>query len=286
MNTRPNDTAANAEKEAVSQEARLFTEILSRMDAQKGDQTTPPQETARTIDLVELFFFLLSKLHFIVLGAVIGALLLGVYGSSRTVPIYSATAKLYIIGDTNISIISDIQIGTVLTMDFQEVFNTWEVHQMVNEQLGMHYTYSQLQAMLTVENPEDTRVLYITIRNPDPELASDIANAYVVAAKRFITQTMQMDEPRTFSVALVPSVASVTSVTDWVIRGILLGTALAGGVLVLLFLLDNRPRSPEDILHAADLHTLAVVPIYDERAKHSEVTKHGNQKKHGGRKER
>lgn len=257
--------------ETRSAEAQLFAEILSRMDNQtKASQTRQNQragnaaQEAQTIDLVELFYFLLSKLHFIVLGMLLGGLLLGVYASSNVVPIYTATSKLYIMGQTGSNIIYDLQIGSVLTMDYQEVFKTWEVHQMVNEQLGLDYSYSQLQSMLTVENPEDTRVLYITIRNTDAQQAADIANAYATAAKKFITQTMATDEPSTFSIALVPSVAGGTSVTGYVTRGILLGTALAGGILVLIFLLDNRPKSPEDILRYANIPTLAVIPRHPE----------------------
>lgn len=270
--------------ETRSAEAQLFAEILSRMDNQtKASQTRQNQragnsaQEAQTIDLVELFYFLLSKLHFIVLGMLLGGLLLGVYASSNVVPIYTATSKLYIMGQTGSNIIYDLQIGSVLTMDYQEVFKTWEVHQMVNEQLGLDYSYSQLQSMLTVENPEDTRVLYITIRNTDAQQAADIANAYATAAKKFITQTMATDEPSTFSIALVPSVAGGTSVTGYVTRGILLGTALAGGILVLIFLLDNRPKSPEDILRYANIPTLAVIP------KHPELS---GDKKHKKRKKR
>ena len=74
-------------------------------------------------------------------------------------------------------------------------------------------------------------MLYITVRNPDAQMAADMANAYADAAKRFITETMGTDEPSTFSIALVPSVASSISVTRYVIMGVLLGTVLVLGVL-------------------------------------------------------
>ena len=32
------------------------------------------------------------------------------------------------------------------------------------------------------------------------------------------------------------------------------------GVLMLIFLLDNRPKSPEDIMRCANIPTLAVIP--------------------------
>lgn len=253
-----------------SAEAQLFAEILNRMDDQsrQGQQSGRgpgnPEDAAKTIDLVELFYYLLSKLHFIILGMVVGALLLGSYASSRAVPIYTATSKLYILGQTGTNIMADLQIGTVLTLDYQEVFKTWEVHQMVNEQLGLDYSYSRLQGMLNVENPENTRVLYITVRDTDAQRAADIANAYATAAKKFIAQTMDMDEPSSFSIALVPSVAGGISVTGYIIRGILLGTVLVGGILVLIFLLDNRPKSPDDIMRCANIPTLAVIPKHPE----------------------
>ena len=253
------------ETEPRPSEAQMFAEILRRLDAlDKQKARSGPAQPARTLDLVELFYYLLSKVHIILLGMIAGALLLGAYATNRVVPVYTATSKLYIVGSTGASIIADLQIGTVLTMDYQEVFKTWEVHQLVNDELGTNYNYYYLQSMLTVTNPEDTRILYITVRNTDAKLAADIANAYASAAKRFITETMNTDEPSTFSIALVPGVATGGGITGYVIRGILLGTVLAAGLLVLIFLLDNRPKSPEDITQSADIPTLAVLPACPE----------------------
>ena len=283
MNYKRNQADGTSDVENRSAEAQLFAEILNRMDAQTNARQRSDNGRAGSrgksdaIDLVELFYYLLSKLHFIALGTLIGALLLGFYGSTRAVPIYSATSKLYIMGQTGINVIADLQIGQTLTMDYQEVFRTWEVHEMVNQELGTSFSYSRLQSMLYVSNPEDSRVLYITVRDTDAQRAADIANAYATAAKRFISQTMDTDEPSTFSVALVPSVASSTSITGYVLRGILIGTVLAIGILVLIFLLDNRPKSTEDIMQAAGIPTLAVIP------RHPELS---GDKQHGRRAER
>ena len=131
---------------------------------------------------------------------------------------------------------------------------------MVRSQLGLNYSYSQLQGMLSISNPEDTRVLLITVRNPDAHLAADLANAYATAAKTFILQTMDSEEPNVFSVALVPSVASRVSKAAEAAKGFMIGAALMCGLLVLFFILDDRPRTPEHIQKAADIPTLAVIP--------------------------
>jgi len=249
-------------------QARLFEEILNRLEARQPAAAAERQSGAAqagnqtaAIDLIELFFYCLSRCYVVIIGAMIGAIWMGLSAQYLREPVYTATSKLYIVGQTGSSIIADLQIGTVLTLDYQEVFKTWEVHQMVNEQLKTDYPYSQLQSMLTVTNPEDTRILYITVRDTDPQMAADIANAYAAAAKWFITESMLTDAPTTFSVALVPSVPSSSGTASQAVKGFLLGTVLAGGLLVLAFVLDNRPKSPEDIMNCSGLPTLAVIPV-------------------------
>ncbi|MBR2942671.1 MAG: hypothetical protein IKB82_04655 [Clostridia bacterium] len=252
-------------QDRASAEAKLFEEILNRLDAkQNAANMAMANNQPKTIDLIELFYYCLSRCYIVIIGALIGAVLMGA-SAKFTQPVYTATSKLYIVGQTGMSVITDLQIGSVLTLDYQEVFKTWEVHQMVNEQLNTAYPYSMLQSMVSVTNPEDTRVLYITAYHTDAQMAADIANAYAVAAKRFITETMLTDEPTTFSIALVPSVSIGKSMTNEVIKGFLLGTVLAGGLLVLAFVLDNRPKSPEDIMNCAGIPTLAVIPVGMDR---------------------
>lgn len=219
------------------------------------------EEKAKTIDLIGLFFFIMEKLWCVLLSAVLFAGFFG-WSASKSVPTYTATAKLYIVNPTSSGIsISDLQLGTVLTLDYQEVFKTWEVHEMVREELGLSYSYEMMQAMLTVTNPEDTRILYITVTNSDAQLAADIANAYARAAKEFIMNTMKGEQPSDFSIALVPGTAYVTSRSRSLVMGFLLGSVLAAGILTLIFVLDNSPKTPEDINRYAGLSTLAILPI-------------------------
>lgn len=244
-------------------ETQILAQILERLDTHEKmlAQASEPDDDEKSIDLVEVFYYILSKLHIIIIGALLGAIALGIYASVTGTPMYSATSKLYIVGQSGSSIMTDLQIGTALTKDYPEVFRTWEVHQMVNDALGLNLPYSELQNMISVRNPTDTHVLYITATCGDAQMAANIANAYASAAKTFITQTMDTDEPTTFSVALVPTIPSVRSVARYSMLGILVGTVLAAALLLLVFMMDNRPRSPADIMAQAGIPTLAVIPI-------------------------
>lgn len=233
--------------------------------SQEKKEEHAPRPEVKTIDLVELMYHVLSRIHYVLVCALVGAIIM-VIQAATTVPVYSATAKLYIVGSQGATInVSDLQLGSMLTMDYEEVFRTWEVHEMVRSQLGVDYTYSQLQSMIRIANPEDTRILYITARHSNAQMAADIANAYASAARTFILQTMDAEEPNLFSVALVPSVASVVSKASNAVKGFMLGAVLAVGVIVLLFVLDDRPRTPEHIQQAADIPTLAVIPSISKK---------------------
>ena len=259
------------QKEAVSQHdpALIKTVTAAVLQTLQATGSIPgerqnqgnQQQEVKTVDLVGLFFQILERFWVVLLCALLGAALMG-WMAGNTTTIYSATSKLYIVNPDGGGInIANLQLGTVLTLDYQEVFKTWEVHEMVIEELNLNHTYEEMQSMLTVSNPEDTRILYITATYPDAQMAADIANAYAVAGKRFITEAMLTDEPTTFSVALVPSVSASSSTTSQIIKGFLLGTVLAGGLLVLAFVLDTRPKSPEDIMSCSGLPTLAVIPV-------------------------
>lgn len=225
------------------------------------------QQESKTVDLMGMFFRILEKFWIVLISAIICAIFMGMI-AGNSVTIYSATAKLYIVNRDNSGVnIADLQLGTVLTLDYQEVFKTWEVHKMVIEELNLSYSYEEMQSMLTISNPEDTRILYITVSNPDAKMAADIANSYAKAAKKFIINTMDGVEPSDFSSALKPSIGYSTSVRISAVIGFIGGGILAAAMLALLFVLDNRPRSPEAIQQYGGIPTLAVFPA--NKDKHS-----------------
>lgn len=267
--------------EAVQPDAQLVSTVtaavvqtlqtMEKESSQKAAEGTQP----KTIDLLGLMFHILEKFWVVVIAAVACALLAGMYARGA-VPTYTATAKLYIVNPNSNSGISiaDLQLGTVLTLDYQEVFKTWEVHEMVREELNLPYSYEQMQSFISVVNPEDTRILYIYATYFDAQMAADIANAYAKAAKTFIINTMRAEEPSDFSIALVPSTAHVVSKTSTIIKGFLLGSVLAVGILTLLFVLDDRPRTPECISTYGGIPTLAILPSTKEMRKMQKRHKH------------
>lgn len=232
---------------------------------QAGNGTLPaaaqPAESA-TIDLVELMYRLLGNWKLIAGLAVGLAVIMGVYTSFFVTPMYEATSIIYVLSNRDSAInVSDLQLGSELTQDYIKVFHMWEVHEQVISNLGLSYSYSQMQNMLSVSNDTDTRMLDITVTSADPQEAADVANEYAQVASQYIAETMATDKPNIMSVALVPSNPVSPNKTRNILLGFLLGGILAAGIVTVRMLVDDKYKTAEDIRRYTGLATLAVVPV-------------------------
>ena len=242
---------------------------MQTQNPQDGNLFQPPVAAAeaenqeKEIDLVALFYRLLEKIHWIILAALLGAVIAGVYVFMFVTPIYQATSKIYIVGsDTAISL-SDLQIGTNLAADYQEVFKNWHVHELVASRLNMDRTYSQLSANLSISNPASTHVIYVSYKSPDPAEAKLVADTYAQVAREFIAAKMDMREPNIFEEARLPDRPISPQKTRDVVIGFLLGGLLAVAIITILFLGDDRIRTTEDIQKVGNLPTLGMIPVQD-----------------------
>ena len=213
------------------------------------------------IDLVALFYRILEKAHWIILCALIGAVIAGVLVFKFVTPIYQATSKIYIVGsDTTISL-SDLQIGSNLAADYQEVFKNWHVHELVDKRLNLDYSYNKLSGMLSISNPSGTHVIYVSIKSPDPQEAKLIADTYAQVAREFIAAKMDMREPNIFEEAKLPDKPVSPQKARSVIIGFLIGALLAMAMVTIKFLSDDRICTTEDIAKVGNLPTLGLIPL-------------------------
>ena len=194
------------------------------------------------------------------MAALLGAGLSLCYFKMMVPPRYTATAKLYITGQETLNLkLLSIRTGTLLTVDYQEVFKTWEVQENAADFLGSE---SQLlrPEQVEVSNPVGTRVLYISYTSEDPNAAAEAANAYAQAGREFMFAAMDIPQPVLFSAAVPPGESSGMGQKGFAAMGFILGTALAVCVIFLKFTFDDRPRKPQDIEVSAGIPTLAIVP--------------------------
>ena len=211
------------------------------------------------IDWKELLFRLLENIHWIILAAILCAAAVGIYVKTAVTPIYQATSKIYIAGSETTISLSDIQLGSSLARDYQEVFKIWHVHEMVDERLNLDYSYSKLSSMVSISNPEGSHLLYINVQSPDPQEAKLLADTYAEVVQEFISEKMELRKPQLLEVAQLPTRPISPNISASVVRAFIFGAFLSMAVVVLLSLLDDKIRTGEDVEKASGLPTLGVI---------------------------
>lgn len=214
------------------------------------------------IDLLDLLHYLLRRAKYIVLAALAGILAMAVYAFVLATPMYEATAQIYVLNSQDSVVnLSDLQIGSYLTKDYQLVFDTWEVNQKVIQNLNLPYSINQLKGMTSISNPSDTRALFITVTSSDPREAATIANEYASVARQYISDVMMTEAPNNLSVALEPKDPVSPNKTKLLALGMLLGIVLAAGILVVLYILDDKIKTSADVQKYTGSVPLAIIPL-------------------------
>ena len=220
------------------------------------------------IDLLEIFGVLMSRLWLIVLTGVLFAGAAGVFCKFVVTPIYTSTTQLCILSNTtSIASLSDLAIGTQLTQDYIVVTKSRPVVEQVIDNLELDMTYEELLAVTTVENPEDTRILSISVTNPDPTLAKQIVDQYAQVSRKRIAKLMDIKEPGLIEEGHVAErKTSPTTTRNAMVAGIL-GIILACAVVIIRHMLDDTIKSSEDVERYLGLNTLGILPIEENALK-------------------
>ena len=220
------------------------------------------------IDIVQLFKILWKKKIAIILTAIVAAVLAFGVSSFVLTPEYSSTTRIYVVnrnqseksGLTN----QDLQAGTYLVKDYKEIILSQDVLEKVISNLKLEKTVKELSKKIQVTVPVDTRIVSISVKDAQPEEASRIANALrEVAAEKIISVTRVSDVT-----TLEEARRAITPSSPNIRRNTALAFLAGGAVMVvsvlLLELLDDRVKRPEDVEEVMQVALLGIVPDLDK----------------------
>ena len=215
------------------------------------------------INLGEIFALLLHKIWIIILAAVVCGAVGFLYSYFLITPQYQSTTKVYILNKQNSTSVtySDVQLSTTLSKDYEQLVTSRYVIEGVIKQLNLDETYESLVGKVSATNTDDTRIIAITVIDPDPEQAQKIANAVRDLAAQHITQVMDIEAVNVVDSANLPSSPVSPSVPKWTLIGAAIGIIVAIAVVVIQHLLDDSIKSSEDIEKYLGISTLALIPM-------------------------
>lgn len=246
------------------------------------------EEKEMEIDLLSLFFYLIQKWKILLLGAIIGGILAEGMTLLKT-PMYQSTSTLYMLSKTtSITSMADLQLGSELSSDFTIIASSKPVVDAAVESLkedkNITLTRGQIQNMLSVANKEDTRMLSITVTSDDPELSYEVADAVTTAAVAQMATITQTDPPTIVEHPEVASDAMDNGMRKNLAVGILAGLVLVAAIYVILYMMNDRIQTEEDIQTYLDATVLGVIPVDKELAYYSKQEEKNEKGRHGRKK--
>ena len=216
------------------------------------------------IDVFQLVKVLWKRKFLIVLTAIISGLVAFAYSSFVIKPQYTSTTRIYVVnrnqadkpGLTN----QDLQAGAYLVKDYREIILSQDVLEKVVADQKLTMDAKTLGKKVSVTVPADTRIVSISVRDGNPEEASRIANALREVAAQKIISVTRVSDVTTLEEARPATSPSSPNIRRNTMMATIAGVGFVTVIVLLVELLDDRVKRPEDIEEVMHLSLLGVIP--------------------------
>lgn len=213
------------------------------------------------IDVLSLLRTIWRKKFLILLTAILTTGLAFAYSAFLATPQYDSTTRLYVVNqssDNGAGITNqDLQAGSFLVKDYKEIILSQDVLKNVTTTLGIT---EDIKGKITVTIPTDTRILSITVSDSDPNQAATIANTLRDEAAKKIIEVTKVSDVTTLEAAMPAENPSTPQTKRNLVLGFVAGAFLAIALVLVLEVLDDRVKRPQDIEEGLGMTLLGVVP--------------------------
>ena len=149
-----------------------------------------------TISLQDLFKTLKKRLALIIVMTILAITISGVVSFLLLTPIYQSSTQILVNQEktdaTNFNS-QEIQANLQLINTYNVIIKSPAILSLVIEELDLDTTTTALTEQITVNNAENSQVVNITVQDPDPKRAVDIANKTAEVFQTEIKNLMKVD---------------------------------------------------------------------------------------------
>ena len=238
-----------------------------------------------TISLKELFQTLKKRMSLIVLITAIAVMVSAIVSFFFLTPIYQSSTQLLVNqakSEQQAFTTNEVQTNLQLINTYNVIIKSPAILDKVAAQLGTDLTAAELNEKITVQSEADSQVVNVTVQDPDPQVAVNIANTTAEVFQKEIVEIMSVDNVNILAKATVAENQSpikpqpLLNIAIALVVGLMAGVGLA----FLLEYLDNTVKTEQDIEKILGLPVLGTIAVMDststresrsEKAKHSKV---------------
>lgn len=226
---------------------------------------TNNQQAVTLRDIWELF---LQRWVIIVLVSILSVTVFFVGSKAVYRPMYQSTATLYIVGDdsysgnTSADAYNSYTLALKVVSDCDYLLASRSVVNQLIEEMDLKMGFASLQERIKTKNPANTRILEVTVEAETPDLAKQIADRLCEIGEEKINDAMGANHVRLYEYGTHSTVpCNKTPNTTYLIVGVV-AAAVTFIICLLVFFLDDRLRSAEQIEQVLGLSVLGDIPDY------------------------
>ena len=216
------------------------------------------------IDVFQLVKVLWKRKFLITLVALVAGVAAFAYSSFVIQPQYTSTTRIYVVnrnqGDKPGLTNQDLQASSYLVKDYREIILSQDVLEKVVADQNLTIDAKTLGRKVSVTVPVDTRIVSISVRDGKPEEASRIANALREVAAQKIISVTRVSDVTTLEEARPATSPSSPNIRRNTMMATIAGVGFVTVIVLLVELLDDRVKRPEDIEEVMHISLLGVIP--------------------------
>lgn len=209
------------------------------------------------------------KFLVMIIGIIFGAL---AYLSSSLLiePSYTSSTRIYVVNNQSDSerqvavTTQDLQAGTYLVKDYKEIIMSSDVMEQVVVDENLAITEGELRRKVKVNIPTDTRIITISVTDHENDVASDLANAIRRLASEKIKNITKVSDVTVIEEAKPELTPSSPNIKRNTVLAMLIGMFLTVATVLMVELLNDTLRRPEDVEETLGMTLLGVVPDTDK----------------------
>lgn len=223
----------------------------------------------KIVMLKDLWDIFAQRLWIMILAA--GICCGGLFAIDRLtfVPQYASTATLYILRQTDSATASDASSDFSLALkvvnDCTYLLKSHTVLDEVISELSLDMEYEDLYDCISTSNPEDTRILEVTVKADSPKMAKAIVDRICTIGAARIEDAMGFQQVNVYELGTTdPEPCNRVRMLTFAFAGVA-AAVVTYVIFLIVFLLDDRIKTDEDVERYLGLSILGNIPNADSK---------------------
>lgn len=223
-----------------------------------------------TISLKEIFEVLKKRLSLILLITFLAAVTSGVVSYFFLTPIYQTSTQILVNqkndGESSFDY-NQVKTNVELINTYSVIMKSPTILDDVIDQLDLDMSKNALNSKISVSNAQNSQVVLVSVQDPDPALAVEIANTTASVFEKEITNIMNVDNVSILSPAEfegTPAPVNPKPLLNIAIA-LVVGLMVGVGLSFLLEYLDNTIKNEEDIEKILGVPVLGTIAVIEDK---------------------